>query len=427
MKNNIDQRINFSIIIPVFNSESFIKETITSLINQNYKNIEIIIINDCSIDNSSKIINRIKKINQKFKFKIINNKRNRGVAFSRNIGLNYAKGDYIIFLDSDDYLEKNSLSYISKKIISNNHPDLVLGSHNMNVSEIFKNGKNSSKNNLKYQLKLINNSKQFTGYCWAFIIKRNFLFCNNIRFSDIKTHEDMVFVAKIILCCQNLVLINKKFYFHRSIPQSLSRKVSSKMLLSCIIGLKELSNIYSNKKTVSNEKKIFLQNLIRLLTEHMLPLIFLINKKHLLKYSKIIFKEKKLFNKINVILKKNFFTFKSKYVFDRISLSIRKKLFSQIKKRFNKNFYIFCMDKYGFAISKILINNHLKVKGFLDNNDFYFGKKKFGIKHYSLKNIDFNNNIIICNQRKTHQKQIFEQLVKFGIKTNRIFIHRFSI
>ena len=199
------------------------------------------------------------------------------------------------------------------------------------------------------------------------------------------------------------------------------------MLLSCIIGLKELSNIYSNKKTVSNEKKIFLQNLIRLLTEHMLPLIFLINKKHLLKYSKIIFKEKKLFNKINVILKKNFFTFKSKYVFDRISLSIRKKLFSQIKKRYNKNFYIFCMDKYGFAISKILINNHLKVKGFLDNNNFYFGKKKFGIKHYSLKNIDLNNNIIICNQRKTHQKQIFEQLVKFGIKTNRIFIHRFSI
>ena len=81
MKNNIDQRINFSIIIPVFNSESFIKETITSLINQNYKNIEIIIINDCSIDNSSKIINRIKKINQKFNFKIINNKINRGVAF----------------------------------------------------------------------------------------------------------------------------------------------------------------------------------------------------------------------------------------------------------------------------------------------------------------------------------------------------------
>ncbi len=427
MKNNRVQRINFSIIIPVFNSESFIKETISSLVNQNYKNIEIIIINDCSTDNSSKIINRIKKINQKFEFKIINNKRNMGVAFSRNIGLNYAMGDYIIFLDSDDYLEKNSLSFISKKIISNNHPDLILGSHNMNVSGIFKNKKKSSSGDLKYQLNLINKSRQFTGYCWAFIIKRNFLLSNNIRFSNIKTHEDVVFVAKIILYCQNLILINKKFYFHRSIPSSLSRKVSSKMLLSCIIGLKELSNIYSNKKIVLSEKKIFLQNAIRLLTEHMLPLIFLINKKHLLKYSKIIFKEKKLFGKINIILKKNFFTFKNRYVFNQISLSIQKKLIYQIKRKFNKNFYIFCMDKYGFAISKVLRNNQFKVKGFLDNNNFYFGKKKFGIKHYALKNIDFNNNIIICNQRKTHQKQIFEQLVRFGFKTDRIFKYRFSI
>ena len=295
MKNNRDQRINFSIIIPVFNSESFINETITSLIKQNYKDIEIIIVNDCSTDNSSKIINRIKKKYQKFDFKIINNKKNKGVAFSRNIGLNLAKGDYIIFLDSDDYLEKNSLSLISNKILENNHPDLVLGNHNMNVSGIFQNKKNSYKNDLKYQLKLINNSKQFTGYCWAFIINRNFLFSNNIRFLNIKTHEDEVFIAKIISCCQNLIFVNKKFYFHRSIPSSLSRKISSKMLLSCIFGLKELSDIYSNNKIVLNEKKIFIRNRIRLLTEHMLPLIFLINKKHLLKYSKIIFFKKEIF------------------------------------------------------------------------------------------------------------------------------------
>lgn len=199
------------------------------------------------------------------------------------------------------------------------------------------------------------------------------------------------------------------------------------MLLSCIFGLKELSNIYSNNKIVLNEKKIFIRNRIRLLTEHMLPLIFLINKKHLLKYSKIIFFKKELFTKINKILKKKFFTFKNKYVFEKISLSIQKKLFSQIKKGFNKNFYVFCMDKYGFAISKVLRNKHYKVKGFLDNNNFYFGKKKFGIKHYFLEDIDLYNNIIICNQRKTHQKQIFEQLVRFGIKTNKIFVYKFSI
>ena len=99
-----------------------------------------------------------------------------GVAFSRNIGLNSAEGDYIIFLDSDDYLEKNSLSFIAKKILKNNYPDLVLGNHNMIVSEIFQNKTNYHKNELNHKLKVINNSKRFTGYCWAFIINKNFLF-----------------------------------------------------------------------------------------------------------------------------------------------------------------------------------------------------------------------------------------------------------
>lgn len=427
MKNNKEQKINFSIIIPVFNSESFIQETVDSLTKQNYKNIEIIIINDCSTDNSSRLINKIKKKNRKFYFKIINNKRNMGVAFSRNIGLNLAKGDYIIFLDSDDYLEKNSLAFISSKILENNYPDLVLGNHNMKVSEIFQNKKNYYKNELNHKLKLINNSTQFTGYCWAFIINKKFLFKNRIQFLNIKTHEDEVFVAKIISCCQSLIFLNKKFYFHKSIPSSLSRKVSPKMLLSCIIGLKELSNIYSNKKIVINQKKIFIQNRIKLLTEHMLPLIFLINKKYLLKYSRIIFFEKKFFNRINKIVKKKFFIFKNKNVFKQVDSSLQKKLFSVLKNSFNKNFYIFCMDKYGFAISKILRNKNYKVKGFLDNNNFYFNKKKFGIKHYLLEDIDHHNNIIICNQRITHQKQIFEQLVQIGIKPSKIFIYKFSI
>ena len=108
----------------------------------------------------------------------------------------------------------------------------------MKVSEIFQNKKNYYKNELNHKLKLINNSTQFTGYCWAFIINKKFLFKNRIQFLNIKTHEDEVFVAKIISCCQSLIFLNKKFYFHKSIPSSLSRKVSPKMLLSCIIGQK---------------------------------------------------------------------------------------------------------------------------------------------------------------------------------------------
>ena len=88
-----------SVIVPVYNSKKHIKECINSIINQTYKNLEIIIVNDKSTDNSLKIINKIKDK----RIKIINLMKNSGVAVARNEGIKEATGDYICFIDSDDY------------------------------------------------------------------------------------------------------------------------------------------------------------------------------------------------------------------------------------------------------------------------------------------------------------------------------------
>lgn len=88
-----------SVVIPVYNSDQFIKECLDSVINQTYKNIEIIVVDDCSSDNSVKII---KSINDK-RIKLIRLKHNVGVATARNKGIEIATGDYLCFLDSDDY------------------------------------------------------------------------------------------------------------------------------------------------------------------------------------------------------------------------------------------------------------------------------------------------------------------------------------
>ena len=97
----------FSIIIPLYNCEKFIEICLLSVLNQNFNNYEIIIINDCSKDRSLKICTKYKK---KYpKIKIINQKTNKGVSSSRNLGIKSSNGEYIIFLDSDDYLENFSL------------------------------------------------------------------------------------------------------------------------------------------------------------------------------------------------------------------------------------------------------------------------------------------------------------------------------
>ena len=85
------------------------------------------------------------------------------------------------------------------------------------------------------------------------------------------------------------------------------------------------------------------------------------------------------------------------------------------------------MDKYGYAVSKILSKNNYKVKGFMDNNLNYLNQKKFNINYYKPNNIDKNCNVIICNQRKEHQKEILKQLINYGINSNKIQIKDFDL
>ena len=94
-----------SVIIPVYNSSKYIKECIESVINQTYKNLEIIVIDDRSTDNSVEIIKSIKDK----RIKLIEQEKNMGVAIARNKGIKASNGDYICFLDSDDYWYKNKI------------------------------------------------------------------------------------------------------------------------------------------------------------------------------------------------------------------------------------------------------------------------------------------------------------------------------
>ncbi len=101
-----------SIIVPLFNNEKYIERCVLSIINQSYKNIEIIIIDDCSTDNSPK---KVEQLNEKFKnILFLKSKKNSGPGGARNEGMKYARGKYITFLDSDDWID----GFAYKKMIS---------------------------------------------------------------------------------------------------------------------------------------------------------------------------------------------------------------------------------------------------------------------------------------------------------------------
>ncbi len=107
--------MKYSIVIPVYNVEKYIDKCLKSILNQTYKDYEVIIVNDGTKDNSMDIVN-------KYNVEIINQK-NKGLSEARNEGVKKAKGDYILFLDSDDYIEKDLLLEVSKML--DNNPELI--------------------------------------------------------------------------------------------------------------------------------------------------------------------------------------------------------------------------------------------------------------------------------------------------------------
>ena len=102
-----------TIIIPIYNAEQYLNECLYSVINQSYKNLEILCIDDGSTDNSFKLLKEMQKEDERI---IVITQTNQGQGTVRNNGINTATGDYVMFLDSDDYLERNACEILKNKI-----------------------------------------------------------------------------------------------------------------------------------------------------------------------------------------------------------------------------------------------------------------------------------------------------------------------
>ena len=122
----MDDDLKISVIIPVYNVEEYLQECINSIINQTYKNLEIIIVNDGSTDNSLNICNEYQKIDERIK---VFTQKNGGLSAARNTGIINATGDYILFVDSDDWLELSAVE-IMTNLLKEKMADIVITGFN---------------------------------------------------------------------------------------------------------------------------------------------------------------------------------------------------------------------------------------------------------------------------------------------------------
>jgi len=232
-----------SIIIPVYNAGEYLKQCLDSVLNQTFRDYECICINDGSTDNSLSIIQEY--VNKDNRFNIID-KKNEGVSISRNIGIDRSVGEYITFIDSDDWIEKD---YLIKIFYSKNSKnDLVVCGFNVfnhkdNIIDLkYEEGKSNNKVFL-IEYKNIENFLDFIGSyrsVWGKLYRSDIIKKNNIYFfNNISGDEDYAFNILYIMYIENILFIADKLYVYRKQVESLTSN-DEQMRISSLYAIVEL-------------------------------------------------------------------------------------------------------------------------------------------------------------------------------------------
>lgn len=266
--------MKISLVLPVYNVEKYIERCLISCINQSYKNIEIIIVDDCGNDNSIKISKIYKKTDSRIK--IIYNDKNLGTYHARRIGVENAKGDYILFIDPDDTLESNSLYLISKKLLAKddillygvkNTPPKPIGYTKSSVPEL--------KNNLVdlNNLKKIFSTKGFNLGTPGKIFKTNIL-KSAYKSLNIQKDTRLIFAEDILLfslaleSSSKITTLNLNLYNYHSNEESITKTETKN---SYIYKLEQINYCINALKNIDfkNPRSLYIKDssMNRLLTD----------------------------------------------------------------------------------------------------------------------------------------------------------------
>ncbi|MFM5532557.1 glycosyltransferase family 2 protein [Aeromonas caviae] len=250
----------FSIIIPVYNVESYLAECFDSLLAQTYQKFEVICINDGSTDNSLAIVEQYSDKFSNFKFKTI---ENSGLSVARNIGLSLAQGDYILYLDSDDKFRADTLMLCTKQI-ETHQADII-----MFEAQSFVDGVDASQHDIgDYDRPIISeqltNGHHFFNESWwqkKFIVQAC-CYCykkqkyQNLQFAPGILHEDNLFTTQLLLAAKSdrVVCLNEKLFLRRYRPASIMTQAKSPRhvqgLLHCANKIADIVLVMDNAEEI---------------------------------------------------------------------------------------------------------------------------------------------------------------------------------
>lgn len=240
-----------SVVIPVYNTSSYLARCIDSIFEQDLKDVELIFIDDYSTDNSFEVLNQCLKGRESENLTIVKNPKNLGSGETRNKGISLAKGDYVIFVDSDDYVTSDYFQVLKNAIES--RPDIVV----FDMTEIW-----SNKTVLKHvdlpdspleSVELLLLNKMHNSLCNK-MFKRSMFLKHDIRITKgLSMFEDKSICFKLFYYAKSQLYIDKSLYFYdRSRENSLTKEFKESNLQASVIVAKVIDDFFKDKEVSDN-------------------------------------------------------------------------------------------------------------------------------------------------------------------------------
>lgn len=233
-----------SIIIPVYNTAKYLGECLDSVINQTYKNLQVICVDNVSKDNSLSILKKYSVMDTRIK--IIINEKNKGPAFSRNVGLTKAQGKYTYFLDSDDYIKQDAIEKLCFYAENNGVEAIYFNSSICGDFGIYGKGPTVNyamgDNDKKIYdgptlFKMMNDKGVYTNSVWRCFWRTDFLVNNNLKFEDqLSTSEDFLFSTQAILSGKRMMVIDEVCHTYRRREGAATTEASEKKVINIFKG-----------------------------------------------------------------------------------------------------------------------------------------------------------------------------------------------
>lgn len=264
----MDNNIAISVIVPAYNAGKFVQNCVESILSQTLKNIEVIAVDDGSSDNTREILHTLSQRDSRLI--VIDKDINEGLSAARNSGMKVAKGEYIGFVDADDWVETDAYETMYEQ---GNHADLILAGYmhdsmdenrtHVNVSRkvSMESGKWENRQQIVMQAAFADTSKMFA-YTWNKLYKKDIILNNNLQFSKQVLIEDFIFNTDYWNLISSLAIVNcQKYHYVKASKDALTQKFLPDFLKIMDIRYDAIKNLMCGQDVYSDEIKKHLANM----------------------------------------------------------------------------------------------------------------------------------------------------------------------